>query len=497
MAQIELTKTYVTYQSQTRLLELGVDVASSRSIRKVQEKFDLAVKIRLFLKALQYSEYLEKSAIDRLVYTLNDLADCSAIPYAPVITTVDPPSIVVGLPGSRGLQGERGEDGGGTDFGVVDFSIDTVVDSFDINNARAARWEYNLYGDDGQRAGTIRGAWSADGSDFGDDGDQSTEDIYGDTGDVSLSVFISGSTVQLLATVSGGTWTLLGSRYFTPNNGSGINPPTSLSSAKLWVGSSGNLPVERTISGDVTISNTGVAAIATGVIVNADINAAAAISVSKLEALTASRAVVTSAGGVLTTSTTTATEIGYLSGATSNIQTQINAIAGAGTITGAITPYVTSDATASRVIISNPAGKFTVSNVTSTELGYLSGVTSAVQTQLSNKVSTSTSGLSIVRMAMGDWNLATTESIQIASGIPYDNVISVEGFVRSDVGSLVGTTTFPIYYNDGTNYFVVSWSSSGGNALITIRRSASSTFLGTSFDSTGYNRGYITITYTV
>jgi hypothetical protein len=64
----------------------------------------------------------------------------------------------------------------------------------------------------------------------------------------------------------------------------------------------------------------------TGSIVNADINAAAAIALSKLAALTASRAAVTDGGGVITTSAVTSTELSYLSGVTSAIQTQINAI---------------------------------------------------------------------------------------------------------------------------------------------------------------------------
>lgn len=62
----------------------------------------------------------------------------------------------------------------------------------------------------------------------------------------------------------------------------------------------------------------------TGDLVNADVNASAAIEVSKLEALTASRAVVTDGSGFASAATTTATEIGYVNGVTSSIQTQID-----------------------------------------------------------------------------------------------------------------------------------------------------------------------------
>lgn len=62
-----------------------------------------------------------------------------------------------------------------------------------------------------------------------------------------------------------------------------------------------------------------------GNITNANLSASAAIALSKLATLTASRAVVTTAGGVLTVATTTATEIGYVNGVTSAIQTQLDA----------------------------------------------------------------------------------------------------------------------------------------------------------------------------
>lgn len=60
-------------------------------------------------------------------------------------------------------------------------------------------------------------------------------------------------------------------------------------------------------------------------IVNADIKAAAAIAVNKLAATTASRALASDASGFITASATTDTELGYVSGVTSAIQTQIDA----------------------------------------------------------------------------------------------------------------------------------------------------------------------------
>ena len=56
---------------------------------------------------------------------------------------------------------------------------------------------------------------------------------------------------------------------------------------------------------------------------NANIKAAAAIAVNKLAAATASRALVSDGSGFVSAATTTATEIGYVNGVTSAIQTQL------------------------------------------------------------------------------------------------------------------------------------------------------------------------------
>lgn len=57
------------------------------------------------------------------------------------------------------------------------------------------------------------------------------------------------------------------------------------------------------------------------------------------------------------------------------------------TITGAATTITDNNLTANRALISNSSGKVAVSAVTSTELGYLDGVTSNIQTQLDSKLS--------------------------------------------------------------------------------------------------------------
>jgi hypothetical protein len=83
----------------------------------------------------------------------------------------------------------------------------------------------------------------------------------------------------------------------------------------------------------------------------------------------------------------TSDEVNYLAGATSNIQTQIDGKQA--TITGAATTITSSNLTIDRVLVSNGSGKVAVSSVTASELGYLSGATSSLQTQLDGKLSLS------------------------------------------------------------------------------------------------------------
>ena len=78
--------------------------------------------------------------------------------------------------------------------------------------------------------------------------------------------------------------------------------------------------------------------------------------------------------------TVTAAELNYMDGVTSNVQTQIDSKQA--TITGAATTITGSNLTANRALISNANGKVAVSDVTSTELSYLDGAKSNIQTQI-------------------------------------------------------------------------------------------------------------------
>jgi hypothetical protein len=70
--------------------------------------------------------------------------------------------------------------------------------------------------------------------------------------------------------------------------------------------------------------------LASNAVVNASVASGAAIAFSKMENLTASRALVSDGSGDVSAATTTSTEIGYVNGVTSAIQTQLDAKATAG-----------------------------------------------------------------------------------------------------------------------------------------------------------------------
>lgn len=85
--------------------------------------------------------------------------------------------------------------------------------------------------------------------------------------------------------------------------------------------------------------------------------------------------------------TTTITKLNYTSNVTSDIQTQLNGKQAS--ITGGASTITSSNLTTNRALVSNSNGKVAVSAITSTELGYLDGVTSNIQTQFSNKANAS------------------------------------------------------------------------------------------------------------
>ena len=91
------------------------------------------------------------------------------------------------------------------------------------------------------------------------------------------------------------------------------------------------------------------------------------------------------------------------------------------TISGAATTIDTEDLTASVAMVTNASGKVAVSAVTATELGYLDGVTSSIQTQLGTKTGDQSA------TDMGTLFAADTTLVQFGGDVTVDGDLIVSG----------------------------------------------------------------------
>ena len=97
-------------------------------------------------------------------------------------------------------------------------------------------------------------------------------------------------------------------------------------------------------------------------------------------------------------------------------------------ISGGASTITSSNLTANRALVSNGSGKVAVSAVTSTELGYLDGVTSAIQTQLNNKLNKTMQATSCAVISDGNGDIVGSETTaaQIAALRTLDTTSTVQ-----------------------------------------------------------------------
>ena len=146
--------------------------------------------------------------------------------------------------------------------------------------------------------------------------------------------------------------------------------------------------------------------------------------------LTATRALVSDGSGKVAVSAVTDTELGYVAGVTSAIQTQLDGKQAS--LTGAATTIASDDLDGSRALVSDGSGKVAVSAVTDTELGYVAGVTSAIQTQLDAKQATLTGATSAL--------VATNLSASRALASDANGKIVVSDITDTELGYLDDAT---------------------------------------------------------
>ena len=105
------------------------------------------------------------------------------------------------------------------------------------------------------------------------------------------------------------------------------------------------------------------------------------------------------------------------------------------TITGAATTITSTDLTASMALVSDASGKVAASaDVSATELGYLNGVTSAIQTQIDNKVTKNANIVAVAtpalaKLAYDEKGLITSAAGVAAADLPDITASKVTDFV--------------------------------------------------------------------
>ena len=176
--------------------------------------------------------------------------------------------------------------------------------------------------------------------------------------------------------------------------------------------------------------------------------------------LTASRALVSNSSGKVGASSTTATELGYVHGVTSAIQTQLDAKQA--TITGAATSIVSSDLATNRALCSNASGKVYATAITNTEVGRLSGVTGNIQTQLDGKQATVTGAATTITGS----NLTTSRAL-VSNG---DGKVAVSAVTSTELGYLDGVTSNVQTQLDGKQATVTGSASTITSGSLTANR---------------------------
>lgn len=110
-------------------------------------------------------------------------------------------------------------------------------------------------------------------------------------------------------------------------------------------------------------------------------------------------------------------------------------------ITGAASSVLSSNLTESRAVISNANGKLDVSSTTSTELGYVHGVTSNIQAQLNGKANVDLSNLSATGEAHFQSKLVSGTNIKTINGnsILGSGDLTISGGANTSLSNLSAT----------------------------------------------------------
>jgi hypothetical protein len=208
-------------------------------------------------------------------------------------------------------------------------------------------------------------------------------------------------------------------------------------------------------------------------------------------AITPARALISDAAGIPAHSTTTAAELGFVGGVTSSVQTQLNSKLTTGTgalvnadVSGsaAIARSKIATGTANRIVynltgtgaltdapaitpasalISDAAGIPTHSPTTAAELGFVSGVTSSIQTQLTNNknfsVMMSSGVINLTNQAAAVGIIGTTAVTKVnLTNYTQIRLCALKANLAGAAGSILGIRYITAYSTTAASYLAIS-----------------------------------------
>ena len=183
-------------------------------------------------------------------------------------------------------------------------------------------------------------------------------------------------------------------------------------------------------------------------------------------AQTASRVAVFDSTNTLANSAVTTAELDFLGGVTSSVQTQLNAranLAGA-TFSG---PVALGSLTASRALALDASKQLAVSATTAAELGYLSGVTSAVQTQLDARANLAGAAFT-GNVAAPSYSVGAGGMVGWGTGTTKTNMLCLYGAANPDATDVcgLGLSGSAVRYNSQSSGSHVFYA--GGTQLVSL-----------------------------